>query len=442
MTSKWTEPPTTKAGRPHALRRVLPLAAAVLLAATVAACGSSDSDSDTTTGASTGAGAAAQTTAAAKPEGSPLTLMVSTGVDTPQGSYPGDFAGAQAAALEINARGGVNGHPLEVITCNNENTPAGATRCVRQAVSEKVAAVVGTIPFGAAVFPTLEKAKVPSSLFPIIGMDLQAPTNFPINGGGFAEFIGEGIVPERAGVTKLGIICGTVPGFDVTCANAKAIAESKGTEVAVQVPLSPTSTTFGGVIQELKSAGVDGVLSYTPVNQIPPLVQAGSAVGFNPTWVSSLDSFPDPKALESTSKIASKLWLTSVFPPVTSASEYPGMSKYIESMEAADEQGIANATTEYQTGTSIHAWAAVHGLAEVAKTIDGEVTSTSLLAALKKAKDINIADLVTWSPGAEGLPNYPGLKDDALVYVGPVVDGVYTPDPKEPIAAAEGVSVK
>jgi ABC-type branched-subunit amino acid transport system substrate-binding protein len=410
---------------------------------TLAACGSSSTTSNTSATSTTASQVAATSTpsAAAQPKGTPLTIMVTTGINTPQGSFPGDYSGAQAAALEINGHGGANGHPVKIVTCNNMNTPAGATTCARQAVSQKVDAVVGTVQFGQVVYPTLAAAQTPSSFYTITGLDLQTPTNFPMSGGGWVTLIGQPLAAKRAGATKLGIVCATLPGFSTLCANAKSVAVHNGMTVVALVPLSLTTTTFSSQVQQLRSAGANGVLFMTTAAQMAPFMQAANAVGYTPAWTNSLGSFSVP-VLQAASRLSKKLWLTSAYPPASSASQYPGMAAYTQEMSAAGKAGIENTSTPNQTESSINAWAAVHGFADVAKTLSGDVTAASLLAAVKTATNVNVSGLLTWSPGAPGNPKYPGLKDNGLQYSGPVANGVYAPNPHDPTPALAGVQLQ
>lgn len=414
-------------------RRVARLAAlgAVSLTAAfgVAACGSSD-DSSTTGAAST----------AEKPTGAPLKILVTTGVDTPRGSFPGDFSAAHAAANAINDEGGVNGGPVEIVECNNQNTPNGTTKCAREAVSEDAVAVVGTSIFGANSYPILGKAGIPSSLIALTAADLQAPSNFPVNGGAFVQTTAMGAAAAAAGAKTAVILCIELPGSDVTCGNVEAVAENEGVDVVGTVPISPTATTFGAVVQQLSATKADAVLIAAAGPQVPAVIQAAAAQGFSPVWVNALGAF-SPETFGVVAGLSDKTWWTSSFPPYTAGDNYPGIANYNSQMDAAGEAGVENTDDPNRTESSVNVWAAIHGLSQVASQVDGDVTADTLMAALKQAEDINIEDLLTWSPGAPGFEGYSGVKDDGRAYLGAVKDGVYTPDPKDPKPVWQGVTL-
>jgi len=69
--------------------------------------------------------------------------MVIAADGTTQYNAPELWAAAKAFAAEQNAQGGIKGHPIQVLACNDKNQPNEATKCARQAISEKVAAMVG-----------------------------------------------------------------------------------------------------------------------------------------------------------------------------------------------------------------------------------------------------------------------------------------------------------
>jgi ABC-type branched-subunit amino acid transport system substrate-binding protein len=55
-----------------------------------------------------------------------------------------EFDGAVAATDAVNAAGGVNGHQLQLIQCDENLNPNQELACVNQAVADKVSAVVGS----------------------------------------------------------------------------------------------------------------------------------------------------------------------------------------------------------------------------------------------------------------------------------------------------------
>lgn|GEM_PF-4913416 len=76
----------------------------------------------------------------------------------------------------------MNGHPIDLISCNSQADPNAASTCARQAVSDHVAAVVGlsSLQSGAAL-DILEAAKIPAiGSTDINPQDQTSPISYPI----------------------------------------------------------------------------------------------------------------------------------------------------------------------------------------------------------------------------------------------------------------------
>jgi ABC-type branched-subunit amino acid transport system substrate-binding protein len=171
--------------------RVAPLA---VLALSCAACGN----------ASKASGGDSSDTAAAKLTGAPLRLMTVYEGKGPS-SVPEISEGAIAAAKAINARGGIDGRPVQVIRCDTKSDPNVATECGRKAVAEGVVAMVGNITiFGNRFMPLMAQHKIPSiGMEPATAADFTSPSSFPIGGGAPVQFAGLGAALAEAGAKKI-----------------------------------------------------------------------------------------------------------------------------------------------------------------------------------------------------------------------------------------------
>src|SRR5271155_1507771 len=110
-----------------------------------------------------GAGLYGGVAGAAKLTGTPIKIMnISQITDPTQGQpTPEAGAGVVAAAKSINAAGGINGHSLKVIVCNDQDNEATAANCARAAVSDGVVATVAdNTEWGSAIIPILAAAGI------------------------------------------------------------------------------------------------------------------------------------------------------------------------------------------------------------------------------------------------------------------------------------------
>ncbi|WP_069171275.1 ABC transporter substrate-binding protein [Streptomyces griseus] len=126
----------------------------------------------------------------------PVTVMTwapdTTGADSV--NMAGMAAMARTYAAWINGQGGIDGHELRVLTCNEGDTPVGASRCARRAVDENVAAVVGSYSrHGRAFLAPLEAAGIPYiGGYGASADELTSYLSYPVNGGQPALVAGNG----------------------------------------------------------------------------------------------------------------------------------------------------------------------------------------------------------------------------------------------------------
>ncbi|MGW9286276.1 ABC transporter substrate-binding protein, partial [Streptomyces diastaticus] len=134
----------------------------------------------------------------------PVTVMTWAPERTGATDKPGMPAMAQAVARWVNASGGIDGHELKVLTCDDGNDSVGAAACARRAVREDVIAVVGSYSqHGRSFLSPLEAADIPYiGGYGVTGEEFTSPLSYPVNGGQAALLAGNG--------RQLGEECGRV----------------------------------------------------------------------------------------------------------------------------------------------------------------------------------------------------------------------------------------
>lgn len=125
----------------------------------------------------------------------PVTVMTWAPDRTRATNMPGMPAMAQAYARWVNAAGGIDGHELRVLTCNEQNTPAGASACARRAVREGAVAVVGSYSQnGDAFMAPLEAAGIPYiGGYGVTADEFTSTLSYPVNGGVASLVAGHGM---------------------------------------------------------------------------------------------------------------------------------------------------------------------------------------------------------------------------------------------------------
>lgn len=134
-----------------------------------------------------------------------ITVMTWAPQDTKATNKPGMPAFAHAYARWINAKGGINGRKLNVLTCNDHNDSVDAAKCARRAAKENAVAVVGSYSqYADSFFPSLEGAGIPYiGGYGITNAEFTSPLSYPVNGGQPALLAGLGSALAGCGPVTL-----------------------------------------------------------------------------------------------------------------------------------------------------------------------------------------------------------------------------------------------
>ena len=147
--------------------------------------------------------------------------------NNPAFSQPQTFAGAQARVDAINASGGINGHPVELIGCDSNLDPNQEQACIDQAISEDVSAIVSSSIFFTPL-TTLEEANIPFIGAQGITPDqLSSPMSYPFSGVN-GWFKGEVAIAVKAGAESITIVTGDTASSQYSESIAKAAITEAG----------------------------------------------------------------------------------------------------------------------------------------------------------------------------------------------------------------------
>jgi ABC-type branched-subunit amino acid transport system substrate-binding protein len=137
-----------------------------------------------------------------------LTVMTWSPSGTGTTDRPGMTALADAIGRDINAKGGLHGRQLRVLTCNEHNTAEGAAACTRQAVDARAVAVIGSYSqYGSTFIPTLEAAGIPYlGGYGVSTPEFSSPLSYPVAGGTPALIAGSGRQLVAAGCRTVSLV--------------------------------------------------------------------------------------------------------------------------------------------------------------------------------------------------------------------------------------------
>ncbi|MEY9962925.1 ABC-type branched-subunit amino acid transport system substrate-binding protein [Streptacidiphilus sp. MAP12-16] len=161
------------------------------------------------------------------------------------GSAAGMPALATAIAKQVNDTGGLQGHQLQVVTCDEQNTPVGAAACATEAANQKVAAVVGSYSqFAGTFMPILETAGIPYiGGFGLSPQEFTSPYSYPVNGGYQALLAGNGEQLAESGCHRVAVIRPQSKGGDTMLGFLNAGLSTKQI-TAVDIPVDQGRTDY------------------------------------------------------------------------------------------------------------------------------------------------------------------------------------------------------
>ena len=203
-------------------------------------------------------------------------------------------------AAAINATGGLQCHPVQVIAVDDQNDPQRTASVTEDLiVNKKVTAIVGSaMPISfAAMVPTLEKHK-----FPQIGGDLvdpiwnESPYVFPQGGGTLSAFGGPMDAIRRVeGLTKTFIMHCVEANICTTSAKSSqtkgGMAELAGVEVVGVQPVSLTQPSFNAGCQLAKDRGAQFITAFVDAASELRLARSCASIGFKVPIVGAAFSF-------------------------------------------------------------------------------------------------------------------------------------------------------
>lgn len=410
-------------------RRATLAAAAVAVALLASACSSSGSKGSTTT-SNAGGASSAGSSAVAPPTGTPIKIMAIESL-TAQGTstYPESVSAAKAAALAVNAQGGIKGHPLQIEVCDDQVNPNTAATCGNTAVSDKVSAVVSGSFYSSSFIDAFQNANLPYMSPALTNIDWTSKVAFNIVPASLTQYTA--CVKQLAdkGAKKIAFAS-----LDVAIVTAEmpylisAVGKSGATSEG-NVPIPVTAVDYAQYAQTLSQKGADGVVLLGGIAEVGGVLRAAAEIGYKPTWCTE-DAFTYDQVKQLAPTDNGLLYMTGL--PIPLNSTLPGI-KTFESQMAA-EKATGDSSASILTTGSEAAWLSVWAFADVLKTAADPTSSASLLTALQATNSLDLFGLTTWQPNKAG-PSPLTRLPNGNVYVNSVVNGVPTSNGQPPIDA-------
>jgi ABC-type branched-subunit amino acid transport system substrate-binding protein len=351
----------------------LATASAVALAASgiVAATGSSKS----TSGDASAAKAA------------PVTVFFDGPIKTAVADETDAYAAVQSAALAINKSGGLGGHQVKLVLCN-ETSANTEVACARKAAATKALAFVGSSFFfnAAPVDQVLAKAKIPSiGPLAVVVPEFSSPINFPIDVPSLGVLACPQLMKQATGTKKISAITQDLPVQDQVLGTIRGIAgiDKLGYGTDVKVPV--TETDYSSAAAQLGS-NADTVINFLTPTVQGALFTAAASLGETFKTCASPAGFT-VQVLKQLGSRAANIYEALGLPPVSSAASIPLVQQFKNQINAGAKAHIAGAGVNklIVPANALRAWLSMQILEQVAPKVSGSLTGPKLLAALNKS---------------------------------------------------------
>ena len=222
----------------------------------------------------------------AQSSNSPVKLAIVTdvsGSQAPSGAMW--IAGAQEAAKEINAAGGILGRPVQTFTIDTRSDPAQSIASMREALQQQPYAVLGTVLSSATLvnMQLLQQAGVPQiigSVSPDITLKKHPTSLFRTEPNSNAEAQAyTGWMVKQAHIKRVAFIYGNDE-FGVSGEKSFAqLLTQGGAQVAAEISTQVGQTSFSGDIARIQQANPDAVFMYMHETETGRFLQQAQAAG-------------------------------------------------------------------------------------------------------------------------------------------------------------------
>jgi ABC-type branched-subunit amino acid transport system substrate-binding protein len=381
----------------------------------------------------TQAGGQAATSPAAVPvppgpaTGPPLVVGTLVPLSGPGLADPAMLAGVKAAARSLNLAGGVDGHPVQVVECDDGNDMGRAEACARELVADQVVAVAGGASlFGDRIAAVLGQAGVPEvGMVPLSAAEYNAPNVFLLDSGNAGAYLAALALAYQAGLRSFFVALSDAARGQDLLTVLKLAARRVGPGISLRSGSpGPASPGLGPLVQAAAAAQAQALVPVVAPGQLASLVAAAGQAQHGFRYVAAWRQL-SPSDLDSLGRSGGPLdgaLLGSGLPPPSAARSIPALRAFERDMRAeraAGDQAAAPSQLDY--GAEL-GWLAVQALAKVVAGRPGPLTAAGVTQDLEAAQAVPLGLVPAWTPSRAGPPGFARVSNPD-VYLLSVRDG-------------------
>lgn len=320
----------------------------------------------------------------------------------------------QAWAKAVNARGGINGHPVQLLVGDHGGNEARALSIARDFVENKGAIALSMNANGTGLGDYAKSKSVP-----IIGSILTGgtwnsnPMLFPPYGAELNTSWSAATLIKRAGMTKVAsVFCAESPDCESGAARFARAVQEAGLKLVSQQRFSVTQPDYTAECIQMQRAGAQAVYPTGDTASMIRMARSCSRQGYKPVWVApTMDD-----TVASIPEFEGAIAVNSTFPWFLRSG-----NAGIEEYAAAIAKYAPSRLTTGNTFMSA-AWVSAKLFEKAAEDVSDTPTSQDILNALWAMKGETLGGLL---PPRTFVRNQP-TPETYCVYEGRVRDGKWT----------------
>jgi ABC-type branched-subunit amino acid transport system substrate-binding protein len=384
-------------------------AAAVCLAG----CGGSSTSSTTSAASSTSSSGSSGSSGSATK--SPIVVTTSFPLT---GTVLSNFPEYQVVSHDyqqwINAHGGIDGHPLKVLTCDDKDDPNAAANCAREMVSDHSVACVGCFStFGANIIPILQAGHVAwfGATAATAPQENSSPISFPF---------GSSLVILNASAVEASQLC-KAPALAavenpssafleksmdnaIAAAAAKFPSTAKSSKFKVYVPLPPTAGDYSSQATQLTS-GTDCIVVIAGGTQWSSLLPAVKQLGVKERFFGAQGTLQEDVISRFPTTTEGAI-ISGVYPDIST----PGYANYRQALQTYGQPATVDGVAlQYNSLSGLGTWAAYSAFTQIIENAHlTTINNQTFLDAANKATVnlpgmLPVFPLTTWTSSPPGL---------------------------------------
>jgi ABC-type branched-subunit amino acid transport system substrate-binding protein len=390
-----------------------PLALAAVAVTALAACSSGSSTATTTTTTSTPAGSSS-TTAGTTASGSVIKLGIVTDVGGAVNNAD-EVGSARAGVRYVNAHGGINGHQVQLEFCNGNLNPITDQSCVRTMISDGVMAMVGDemVTYEESGDKLLSAAGI-ANVAPVpYSYDFTDPNSYLLSDAQVLMDAAQDVAAQQYGGKRVGYIEVNIPTTVPYVAAHKKLLPTLGETFAGDVEVPEVATDYSTQAAALLADKPSVISTDSTAASDMEIFKGMVQLGYTGKEVIDADALTLPD-IQSLGSLADKLIIASAFPPVSAASQFPGIAEYKAAMAAELASGDQSVAGYEQFNQDLQmlpffGLLAIQQIADQAHATD----AASFKTAINAATNVNLGGVVPpWTPNKSVSTVFPRLSID------------------------------